>query len=173
VPTDDPSDLELIERANRGDTAALELLYERYRQWVVRLALRFTGNEQDALDVLQDTFAYFFNKFPGFELRAALTTFFYPTVKNLCLTRRRKARPTVEIDVVAERLAAPSAESALDFARLLEQLPEAQRDVVLLRFGDDQSVAQIAETLDIPIGTVKSRLHNALAALREWLGKVG
>ena len=84
------SDQELIELANRGDSDAFEILYHRYRDWVYRLACRFTGNGQDALDVLQETFAYLLGKFPGFELTAAMTTFLYPVVKHLSFAVRRK-----------------------------------------------------------------------------------
>ena len=61
----DPSDLELVERANRGDVDAFELLYRRHRDWVVALAERHTGSRDDALDVLQETFAYLFGRFPA------------------------------------------------------------------------------------------------------------
>lgn len=171
MATDDsPDDLVLIERANRGDAAAFEALYRRYRNWVVALAFRFTGNRDDALDILQDTFAYVFGKFPGFELTSTLTTFLYPTVKHLALTKRRAQRSSVDVDDLADILPAPAAApSTGDFARLLSELPPAQREVVLLRFADDLSLPQIAEALSVPVGTVKSRLHTALAALKKFV----
>jgi RNA polymerase sigma-70 factor (ECF subfamily) len=73
--SDSPSDQELVALVNRGDANAFEMLYQRYRDWVVNLAHRFTGSEDLALDVLQETFLYFLRKFPGFELRANLKTF--------------------------------------------------------------------------------------------------
>src|SRR5688572_4393458 len=85
-----PSDQDLIDALNRGDVRAFDALYHRYRDWVVRLAVRFTGSEEDALDVLQETFAYVFRKFPGFRLTASMTTFLYPVVKNLSIAARRK-----------------------------------------------------------------------------------
>ena len=170
MPPED-TDQSLIERANRGDAEAFEALYFRYRDWVLRLAFRFTGDRDEALDVLQDAFAYFFGKFPGFVLTAALKTFLYPTVKHLCLTRGRR-RDTVDIAELAETLPdqnwVPSG-SGSELSKLVARLPEPQREVVLLRFADDQSLQQISETLDIPVGTVKSRLHNALASLKKRL----
>ena len=62
------SDRELIESINAGNPDAFEILYQRHRDWVYRLAWRFTGHHQDALDVLQETFTYLLQKFPGFEL---------------------------------------------------------------------------------------------------------
>src|SRR5215213_10383682 len=86
----DPSDQQLVDAINGGQAQAFDALYYRYRDWVVRLASRFTGNDDDALDVLQETFAYVFRKFPGFRLTASMTTFLYPVVKNLSIAARRK-----------------------------------------------------------------------------------
>lgn len=160
----------LIGRANEGDDEAFEALYRRYRDWVAALAFRFTGNRDDALDVLQEVFAYFFAKFPGFELTAALKTFLYPTTKHLCLDRIRKRRPEIDIDTVAGELAAPEAINLRpELDRALRALPALQREILLLRFGDDMTLQQIAEALEIPLGTAKSRLHNALEAMRKLL----
>lgn len=162
-----PSDVELIDAANRGEAEAFEALYRRYRDWVVAVAYRYTGDRDDALDVLQDTFAYLFGRFPGFALTARLTTFLYPVVRNLCVDRLRKRRPTIDIDSLADVLPAPPTDAATgDLLRLVQTLPTAQREVLLLRFVDDFSLQQIAEALDVPLGTVKSRLHNGLEAIR-------
>jgi len=87
-----PTDHELIEAANRGDAAAFDQLYLRYRDWVIALAIRLTGDRDIALDVAQDTFLYILNKFPGFQLTARFKTFLYPVVKHLSLTAREKSR---------------------------------------------------------------------------------
>ena len=164
---DSTSDDVLIVRANRGDAAAFEALYHRHRDWVVRLATRWTANPDDALDVLQDVFAYLFGKFPGFALTAQLRTFLYPVVRNLALDRVRRRRPEVDIDGLADILpAATSGAPSGDVERLVATLPAAQREVLLLRYVDDFSLAQIATALDVPLGTVKSRLHNALSTLK-------
>ena len=163
-----PPDEALIERANRGEPDAFEALFRRYRDWVVSVAYRYTGDRDEALDVMQDTFAYLFAKFPGFSLTARLTTFLYPVVKNLCLDRLRKRRPSVDIDELADVLPAPEVgASNADLHRLVQTLPAAQREVLLLRFVDDLSLQQIAEVLEVPLGTVKSRLHNGLEAMRK------
>src|SRR5262249_56975721 len=85
------SDGELIAAINGGDAAAFEVLYFRYRDWVVALAFRFTGDSDAALDVLQETFLYVLRKFPGFRLTAHFKTFLYPAVRNLSIAARRKA----------------------------------------------------------------------------------
>ena len=91
LQSDRRSDQELIAAINGGDTDAFEVLYHRYRDWVVNLAYRFTGDREMALDVLQETFLYFVKKFPGFKLTAQLRTFLYPAVRNLSTGIRRKA----------------------------------------------------------------------------------
>jgi len=165
------SDHELIELVNKGDPDAFEALYRRYRDWVYRLAWRFTGNRADALDVLQETFTYLLGKFPGFELTAAMTTFLYPVVRHVSLTIRSKSSRFASEEEVLDEPAAPKSEEnehyRSELAAVLTVLPDEQREVLLMRFGDDMTLQEIAAALQIPVGTVKSRLHNALKVLRK------
>jgi RNA polymerase sigma-70 factor (ECF subfamily) len=167
------TDESLVEAANRGDPRAFEALYYRYRDWVVRLAYRFTGNEADALDVLQDTFTYLLRKLPRLRLSARMTTFLYPVVKNLSLAVIRKKKPlTLQDEALAEvptRAGDPLTAGADrdELGRVLAVLPAAQREVLLMRVVDDMSLADIAQALAVPLGTVKSRLHTALKTLRQ------
>jgi RNA polymerase sigma-70 factor (ECF subfamily) len=171
LPHDDPrSDAELIAAANHGDEAAFASLYFRHRDWAVRLARRFTGNDDDALDVLQETFAYLFRKFPGFHLTANMTTFLYPVVKNLSLAIRRKRGRVVGDDALLDDCPAPDVSAddpRQELAAVMAALAATHREVVLMRFVDGMSLEEIGQTLAIPLGTVKSRLHHALAVLRE------
>ncbi|MEW6157886.1 MAG: sigma-70 family RNA polymerase sigma factor [Verrucomicrobiota bacterium] len=167
---DHRSDQELIAAANEGDAEAFEALYFRYRDWVVNLACRFTGDNDLAFDVLQETFIYFLKKFPGFELRCQLKTFLYPAVRNLALAARQKAERSqgdpahlTELPDQGSEIESGSTEALM---AVLNSLPEFQREVLLLRFANDLSLPEIAEALQIPVGTVKSRLHNGLDALR-------
>lgn len=164
-------DQQLVDALNRGDVRAFDALYHRYRDWVVRLAVRFTGHEDDALDVLQETFSYVFRKFPGFRLTASMTTFLYPVVKNLSIAARRKRTRMASTDAMeTPDPAAPAAGEPdggrAELAAVMSALPEGQREVLLMRFVDGMSLAEIADALDIPEGTVKSRIHNAIATLR-------
>jgi RNA polymerase sigma-70 factor (ECF subfamily) len=168
---DPRSDEALIAALNGGDTSAFDAIYYRYRDWVVALAYRFTRNDADALDVLQETFAYLFRKFPEFILTARMTTFLYPVVKNLSIAAKRKRARHVSEESAGDPAAPPPAidpaEARGELAAAMASLPEAQREVVLMRFVDDMSLLEIAQALGIPEGTVKSRLHNGLAALRK------
>jgi len=165
------SDQQLIESVNRGDSEAFENLYFRYRDWVFNLAWRFTGNQQDSLDVLQETFTYLLGKFPGFSLRASMTTFLYPVVRHLALNIHRKNRRFMSVEESFDEIPAStsdkSAGSRSELAAVLNILPEEQREVLLMRFVDDMSLQEIAAALNIPIGTIKSRLHRALDTLRK------
>jgi len=160
-------DEELIGRMNEGDAEAFEVLYHRYRDWVHRLAWRFTGNQADALDVLQETFVYLLKKSPDLRLTASMTTFLYPVVKHLSLNTRRK-RPASADEEMLDAIPAPAASGTprAELAAALGALSDEHREVVLMRFVDDMSLDEIAEALAIPPGTVKSRLHRALETLR-------
>jgi RNA polymerase sigma-70 factor, ECF subfamily len=165
------SDLELIAAIDGGDAAAFEVLYFRYRDWVAALAFRFTGDSDAALDVLQETFLYVLRKFPGFRLTANFKTFLYPAVRNLSIAARRKAEryqaseeDLTQLESTPGPVGTEPAPGDLDI--ILAALPHEQREVILLRFVDGFSLGEIAEAMDVPLGTVKSRLHNALQALR-------
>jgi RNA polymerase sigma-70 factor (ECF subfamily) len=162
-----PSDHDLVAAANAGDPAAFDALYHRHKEWVLSLATRFTGDPDQAFDVLQETFLYLFSKFPGFRLTSRLTTFLYPAVKNLSIGARRKSLRFMGGDAPAlDVLAAPTPTAPPELATVLAALPETHREVVLMRFVDGLALDEIATALSIPLGTVKSRLHNALATLR-------
>ena len=166
-----PTDADLVALANRGDPAGFEGLYARYRDWVAALAHRFTGDDALALDVTQDTFMYLLGKFPGLKLTARMTTFLYPAVKNLSIAARRKARrlsgsPDEVLAALPTPAAGPGALEHQDLLAVVAALPDIHREVVLMRFVDDFSLDEIGQTLNIPTGTVKSRLHHAIAALR-------
>ncbi len=90
--TDSRSDEALVEGTNHGEQTASEALYRRYAGWVYRLAWRFTGDRDLALDVRQETFLYLFAKSPRLVLTARMTTFLYPVVRNLAVAARRKQR---------------------------------------------------------------------------------
>jgi len=168
---DEPSDQQLIAALNAGDGEAFEPLYLRYRDWVVAQAHRCIGDENLALDVMQETFLYLLRKFPGFRLTAQMKTFLYPAVRNLSIAARRKAARTQSTDAEQQYLAQLPADeiaytNSAELSAALANLSEDHREVLLLRFVDDLSLAEIAEAIGIPLGTVKSRLHHALETLR-------
>ena len=180
-PLDRRSDRELVELCNRGSrddaVAAFESLYRRHRDYVTRVSLRFGADREAAVDVLQETFLYLLKKFPpsgeGLVLTAQLRSLLYPVAKNLTLSLlRRSARLDDSEEFDPDRLPAPAAADPAerDPARLssaVARLSPQRREVLLLRFVDDMSLQDIADTLSIPLGTVKSRLHLAVRELRD------
>lgn len=167
-------DAALVEICNHGDAReagrAFETLYTRHREFVLRVALRFAPDNDTALDALQETFTYLLRKFPpvgpGLTLTAGLTSLLYPVAKNSALTLRRKAERFPHA-AEPDELPAPGSGEPSDIAALLGELPGERREVLMLRFVDDLSLQDIATALDIPLGTVKSRLHLAIRTLRE------
>ena len=169
---DEHDDQELIAAANRGEEWGAEALYLRYRNWILQLAYRLTGDREVALDVLQESFVYLLSRFPGFELRCPMKGFLYPVVRFRCAQVFRNRGPRLrsleeaEIDPPAqERAGRGDAVEAL--TQVLGQLGEVHREVMILRFVDGLPLSAIAEAMEIPIGTVKSRLHKAVLSLRE------
>ena len=168
---DDPrADALLVGLASRGDEEAFLALYKRHRSFVISVARRYTRDESEALDVLQDTFAYLVKKLPSLRLTSKLSTFLYPAVRNIALTIRRKDR-MVALSPTHDAPGRPAPASPETGPRPIEKvvadLPEGQREVLILRFVNDLSLREIAAVLSIPIGTVKSRLHQAIATLRQ------
>lgn len=176
-PRNDPrSDLDLIEAVNRGDASAFDALYLRHRDYALRITMRFTGERELALDAVQDSFVYFYKKFPGFRLTAKLTTFLYPVLKHNALNAKKKARRTqgdgsehtLSQQADTDRSADPAqADAPGDLRAVLASLPEAQREVLVLRFVDGLTLEEIAGALEVPLGTVKTRIHHAIRKLRD------
>ena len=167
--SDPRTDGQLVDAANAGDGRAFEALYLRHRGWAADLAWRYVRDRDTALDVMQDAFLQLLGRFPGFRLTARMRTFLYPVVKHLALDRLRKSRRTVGADERLDEVPARGSSGSsppVGIAAAVEDLPEGQREVLLMRFVDDLPLADIAEALGVPVGTVKSRLHTGLAALR-------
>lgn len=164
-------DQRLLDSIGRGDMAAFEELYALHRDRLFALALRFTNTRQDAEDVLQETFAYLLSKLPGLQLRARLSTLLYPAIKNLASAARRKtsrfASDSGALELQACVTEFPVGDDREELARVLAGLSVEKREVLLLRVVDDLSMEEIAIALEVPQGTVKSRLHHALQWLRE------
>ncbi len=162
---------------------AFEALYFRHRDFVVRVSRRFAGDDESAMDAAQEVFAYLLRKLPRLKLSGKLSTYLYPIAKSCGLDKRRKAAG--ERRKLEGRLAAgvqdgededggtPSLMDDRAVARALDHLPDAQREVLLMRVVDGMSVDEVAAALEIPPGTVKSRLHHAIGAMRERLAGLG
>lgn len=161
---DGRTDAELAAAFNRGDAAAFDALYARHKDAVWRLAVRLCRDENDALDVFQEAFGYVLRKAPRLRITARFTTFIYPHLRGLAIEARRRRRPEELPDPAAVVDAGSGPDR--DLSDALRGLNEEHREVVLLRYVDGLTGDEIATALGIPPGTVKSRLHHAVAALR-------
>ncbi len=183
-PVDDRSmDRSLVERSVQGDEGAFRSLMERYQGEVYNLALRFMGDGSAAEEITQDAFIRLYRSLTGFRFDATLSTWLHRVTVNLCKDRWRKgdrANREVSLDEVRQSRELPSArpgpeqqvmtvETQKAVQRCLLDLPEEQREVVLLRYLNDLSYKEIAESLGVSAGTVASRLHRGLKLLSDRL----
>ena len=170
------SDAQLIQQAQSGGDNAAEAytaLYHRHKDFVWKICVRFTHPDQNgAADAMQETFADFFKRIAEgrYEVKAKITTFLYIVAKHNALAHQRKTRRLTLTDQPLEPSASTSSTTSYrseDWQQLLKGLSETHQEVILLRFVDDMSLAEIAEATQVPQGTVKTRLHHALKKLRE------
>lgn len=181
VPTE-----ELIRRFQRGQPRAFEMLFERYKDYVYRTAYFITRNRGDAEEAVQETFLDVLRALPNYRVEgpARFETWLYRVTVNRCRSRaRRKVLPSADWDDIEERLERIPAsqpnhdpegvlarrEQTATLWQAVDKLPEPQRLVVLLRYQHEFSYKEIAQTLDIREGTVKSRLYHAHRRLKERL----
>lgn len=170
---------ELIKAAQSGDRDALITLLREIENHVYRTAYYILGNEQDALDAAQEALIRIYTKINSYEEKAQFKTWVQRIVTNLCIDKFRRAKPTVSIEqhdlsftdhkTVEDEVM--SSYIAQDIREAIDKLPEHHRSVVVLRYLEDFSYNEIAESLDLPINTVKSYLFRARHQLQMILGE--
>ncbi len=185
----DNNDTALIERSRAGDVAAFEPLVEKYRQRVWRLAYNLLRDREEAWDVAQEAFIRAYQALPSFRGQSAFYTWLYRIVMNVAADRARsrgargRAFGTERVPeedwerVLPDQRGADDSPDAVaargeqrqKIMQALDALPEHHRRIVVLSDLEGLSYREIADTLEIPMGTVMSRLHNARKRLREAL----
>jgi RNA polymerase sigma-70 factor (ECF subfamily) len=169
-------DSTLINAARAGDRRALDALLRRHHERIWTLCRRLAGNHADAQDATQEALIALARGLAGFDGRAAFTTWSYRVATNACLDElRRRARrpvpsPTDEITVVDPSPLPDSVGDRLDIDAALAHLPDEFRIAVVLRDLCDLEYAEIASLLDLPPGTVRSRIARGRAQLARHLG---
>jgi RNA polymerase sigma-70 factor (ECF subfamily) len=176
-------------RAERRDEA-IALVLPTFRRKVFGLAYSYLHNREAAEDVAQDVFIKIWRALPSFDGRASLSTWIYAITRNASLSalRARKSQPTLEQGGLAESWdtmqvqpgasdASPESEpegavlaDQAVLLRMIDQLPEKQRQVVLLFYMQEQSHEEVATMLAMPVGTVKTLLHRARGRLSAAMG---
>ncbi len=178
---------QIVRRVLQGDVNAFEKLVTEYEKAVYAIALRMTGNAEDAADMTQETFIKAYNSLQAFRGESKFSVWLYRIASNVCLDflRSRSRKPTVSLSVEDDE----GEETELDIAdesqspeqllergltrdavrRGLEALPPDYRQILLLREIQGLSYEEIADTLSIEVGTVKSRIFRARKRLCSFL----
>jgi RNA polymerase sigma-70 factor (ECF subfamily) len=184
------TDKELVRRVQKGDLRAFDLLFSRYQYKIVNLVSRFLRDPEDVQDVVQEAFIKAYRALPRFRGESAFYTWLYRiainTAKNHLVARSRRP-PGVDVEVEdAEHFESADAlrenadpESALSRDELeaeihaaIADLPEDLRSAVTLREFDGLSYEQIAEIMDCPVGTVRSRIFRAREAIDKRIAPI-
>jgi RNA polymerase sigma-70 factor (ECF subfamily) len=183
-------DADLVAALRAGDGhAVLEGLMERYRQKVMHLAVSIVRDPALAEDLSQTVFVKAWQALPKFDGRASLSTWLYTITRNTCLTavaRERRIVPLEDFNELADDDGDPmlfgraqagvesagQASAEYDVAKLLQQLPEPYRRVVVLFYLEDRSCEEVGELLSMPTGTVKALLHRGRKRLAALAGEL-
>jgi RNA polymerase sigma-70 factor (ECF subfamily) len=183
----DFDETELLERARKGDSQAFGALVERYQRRVVGVAQAVVHNQDDAIELAQETFVRAYENLSKFESRSSFSTWLYRIAANLSIDfRRREGRHQVlrgeDAETEINRLPSPRGDSYQESVRTelnkringaLEQLTPEHRAVILLREVEGLSYDEISDLLQVPRGTVMSRLHYARGNMRTILKDLG
>jgi RNA polymerase sigma-70 factor (ECF subfamily) len=183
-----PSDEDLVEEFQRGHPHAFDVLVARWDRKIQGAIYRIMGPEEDARDLCQETLLKAYRALGTFKKEARFSSWLYQIALNVCRDRlrRRKSHPQVSLDELMEAgEVAPSGRGpspldlieARDLARTVAaavaSLPPEQREVIVLKEYQGLTFVEIAQALDVPISTVKTRLYRGLGQLRQRLERQG
>ncbi len=183
------TDEALVEAFQGGDLAAFDLLVLRWQRRIQGTIYRILGSEDEARDLCQETFLKAYRSLKGFKGEARFSSWLYQIAVNLCRDRmrRRRGRSFVSLDALGDqglrpeplsREAGPQQLAEQGSLRGLVQeaiaaLPEEQREVIVLKEYQELTFLEIAQALDVPLSTVKTRLYRGLVNLRGRLERQG
>jgi RNA polymerase sigma-70 factor, ECF subfamily len=183
------TDEDLVARSRGGDLESFNQLILRWERPIYALAYRVIGREEDARDVVQETFLRAFRALPGFKGQAKFSSWLYRIALNLCRDwiRRRRRSPLVElpegvdpIELATERGPVETVEDLASrkelseaVAQAMSLLPEEQRTAIILKEYHGMTFQEIADLQGCPLSTVKTRLYQGLTVLRRNLEKSG
>jgi RNA polymerase sigma-70 factor (ECF subfamily) len=180
------TDEELVANAQAGDLESFNQLVARWERPIYALAYRTLGREEDARDVVQDAFMRAFRGLKGFKGQAKFSSWLYRITLNLCRDwmRRNRRAPLVQVpegtdaEDLAEQIPSPAEsveelvarrEMSAAVAKAMAELPEEQRSAIVMKEYHGLTFQEIADALDCPLSTVKTRLYQGLSVLRRRL----
>jgi RNA polymerase sigma-70 factor (ECF subfamily) len=183
------TDEELVARSQGGDMDSFNQLVMRWERPIYALAYRTIGREEDARDVCQETFLRAFRALKGFKGQAKFSSWLYRIALNLCRDwiRRERRTPVAQapegvdlIELAGETSPSDSVEELVArreisraVARAMADLPEEQRTAIILKEYHGLTFQEIADMLECPLSTVKTRLYQGLSVLRRQLARAG
>ncbi len=174
---------ELVRQAQRGDAEAFAALVALHQRFCYNLALQSLGDAREAEDVTQEAFLRAWQALPRFRRQARFRTWLYRIVSNLCYTHLPRLRRDMEAldddalgEMPTEQPEDPLSNLQVEERRAylhaeIDRLPESQRVIVLLRYREELAYEEIADILDIPLGTVKIGLFRARQRLCQALAE--
>ena len=178
-------DAELIAATLAGNSAAFGRLVQRYQDRLFNTMVHVVSGDEDARDVVQDAFVQAFVKLDTFQHTSAFYTWLYRIAFNVAASHRRRRRPSLSVEETREQAGrepvdghigpeerAEQEERCRQVRQAIAALSEDHREVLVLREIDGCCYETIAEILELPVGTVRSRLHRARLQLREQLKEV-
>ena len=168
------SESEILELVQKGDREAYQEIVVRHMQSAYYVALAFIHNHQDALDISQEAFIRAFRKIKKFDTKRPFFPWFYRILKNLCVDHYKRRRRLNEVPLENVRVLAVEHEDREMKKALwkgIDELPDEQKEIIVLRYFQQLSYQEIAEILDKPIGTVMSSLFYAKKRLKGIVGK--
>ncbi len=161
------------------DEHQFEAVLRAYQDKVFRLCYALLGSRALAEETAQDVFLRIWRALPGYRGESSLSTWVYSITRNTCLTVRKKisGRRDFPLDLPSVRREAELTASGMerpdrkpDILRMVSELPDQYRQVILLYYMEEKSYEELAAMLDLPLGTVKTHLHRARKQLAEALG---
>lgn len=186
----EPTDKQLVKRVQKGDKGAFDLLVLKYQHKIVNLVMRYVRDPEMALDITQDAFIKAYRALPRFRGDSAFYTWLYRiavnTAKNYLAAQRRRPMD-IELDLqdpeqydLHAKLKETDTPEAVTISnevqktleRAIAALPEDLRTAIILRELDGMSYEEIAQTMDCPVGTVRSRIFRARDAIGKKIGAV-
>lgn len=177
-----------IKAVKKGDQNAFADIVEMYKDKVYQLCYRMLGNRHEAEDAAQEAFIRAYVNIHTYNPNLKFSSWLYRIATNLSIDRMRKKKPDVYLDAevagtdgltmhsqLADEQRSPEDElEGLELQRTVQEailkLPEKYRTVIVLKYIDELSLQEISEILDLPVGTVKTRIHRGREALRKYLG---
>jgi RNA polymerase sigma-70 factor (ECF subfamily) len=184
-----PIEKQLAEQANKGDSDAFVQLVDLYKDKIFHLGFRMLGNSHEAEDIVQETFLRVYTNLHRYDDSHKFSTWIYRIGTNICIDRLRKRKGTYSLDaethdgegvegyaLLASQENTPEnqllvSEAQKHIREVIDKLPEKYKSVIVLRYMHDLSLQEISDVLQMPVTTIKTRVHRGREYLRQKMDR--